>query len=119
KASLITLIQIKTLWSDFSREFQPIIALHREFAKLGYRQPKFLARYFKIDFGNTMHTHAKDQFFVRFTLDRWFTILFSFIKTLFPLPTSIKELYNDKRIWTLPVNYLKFIKWRVTSRNGH
>lgn len=119
KASLITLNQIQTLWNDFSREFQPIIALHRKFSKLGCRRPKFLSKHFKIDLGSTIYIHTKDQFFVRFTLDRWFTILFSFIKTFFPLPNSIRELYNDKRTWTLPLNYFKFFKWRVTSGHGH
>jgi len=44
--------------------------------------------------------------------------MLSYFKTLFPVPEAIKELYGDRRNFTLPLNYLRFIKWRVREWTG-
>jgi hypothetical protein len=67
---------------------------------------------------NNLSTIYKDKLIARFALDRWSTIIFSFFKTLFPFPVAIKELYRDKRNWSLPFNYVRFIKWRVKEWMG-
>ncbi|MFH2219766.1 MAG: hypothetical protein ABII68_08905, partial [Pseudomonadota bacterium] len=38
--------------------------------------------------------------------------------TAFPFPQAIKALYNDNRDRTLPINYLRFIKWRLSEWRG-
>jgi hypothetical protein len=45
-------------------------------------------------------------------------MVFSFVKALFPVTKAIKALYDDKRNWTLPFNYLKFIRWRLKEWRG-
>ncbi len=76
--------------------------------------PQFLHTYFKMDIGYTdIYSLYKDKFFDRLVLDRLSTIIGSHCKTLFPPPDSIKALYDDERIWMLPVNYVRFMKWRV------
>ena len=54
----------------------------------------------------------------RLALDRWNAILHSFTKTFFPPPSAIRELYRDFRNWTLPINYIRFILWRISKAKG-
>jgi len=117
KATGITLSQIQALWPDCAELFQDFIMRHQESNKYIRKHPKHLYRYFKIDIAaDTVYHHTKDQFVVRFTLDGFFTILTAFIKTYLPRPGLIKVFFNDKRIWMLPFNYMKFIKWRVSTQ---
>lgn len=113
KATFITMTQMHTLWKDFIEQFQPYLQVIQELKKKGYKPPSFLVSYFRLDVENKKpYNHSKEQFFVRLTLDKWSLILLSFIKTFFPNPKAIKELYNDKRTWALPANYIRFIKER-------
>jgi hypothetical protein len=78
-----------------------------------------LASYFEMDLEREYTFESvKDKLVARFALDHISTISRSFIKLLFPLPGVINELYEDRRTWMLPINYMKFIKWRVKDWIG-
>jgi hypothetical protein len=119
KITQITLNQINSLWNESAQELQGFQTLDQEIKKMGYKKPAFLYSYFKMDIGNRdSYSGNKDVIVFRFALDRWSTIIFSFFKSIFPFPEAIKELYNDRRSWTLPKNYLRFIKWRLGEWRG-
>jgi len=114
KTTQITLKQIRSLWTESSEEMQCLQKLDNEMNKMRCKAPGFLHSYFKMDIetGNLFNT-TKDLIFFRLVLDRRSAILFSFLKTILPFPHAIKELYEDKRNWRLPLNYLRFIRWRL------
>ncbi len=119
KTTLITLNQIQILWKESATEMQSLQTLHQEIQGMGYKEPIRLCSFFEIDVEKKDAFQAdKDKVMTRFALDRWPTIIFSFYKTLFPLPEAIKELYDDKRNWTLPINYLRFMTWRIRDWAG-
>ena len=114
KTTQITLNQINSLWKESAQELPGFQTLDQEIKKMGYKKPAFLYSYFKMDIENrNSFSGNKDIIVFRFALDRWSTIIFSFFKSIFPFPEAIKEFYNDRRNWTLPKNYLRFIKWRL------
>ena len=114
KTTLISLYQIQSVWEEASKEIKSIQMLQEETKNKGFRIPKYLTSSSKMNIysENTPNIY-RDKIITRLALDRWSTILFSYFKTLFPVPEAIKELYGDKRKWMLPFNYLRFIKWRV------
>ena len=118
KTALITLSQIQNLWGDDVMKIVAIPVLRQELR--GIRSVnQSLSSYFKLDSERQYgFQNLKDKFMVRFALDDISTVIFSFSKTLFPLPGVIKEFYTDKRNWTLPYNYLRFITWRVKEWTG-
>jgi len=119
KTTLITLSQMNDLWKESVHEMEPVQALKQELENTGCRIPKFLLSYFKMDLDKEYHSRIyKDKLLARFALDRWPVIILSFPRTLFPVPEAIKEVYKDKRNWTLPYNYLRFIKWRIGDWTG-
>jgi hypothetical protein len=76
--------------------------------------PRYLSEYFQMDLDMDYAPQLyKDKLVARFALDSFSTTSLSFFKTLFPVPGAIKELYRDSRNCALPMNYLKFIAWRV------
>lgn len=119
KTTLITLHQIQSLWKETANEMKSVPALDGEMINMGDKTQEFLLSYFRIgvDDDNVSNVY-KDKLVARFALDRWSTTALSYFKTLFPVPDAIKGLYNDKRNWTLPVNYLKFIRWRMKEWMG-
>lgn len=119
RATRITLNQIHSLWGDFAKKMQGLEILDQELKKTGYKTPAFLNSYFKMDVeSGGSFKESKDNVMFRFALDRWSTLLFSFGKSIFPFPRSIKELYEDRRNRALPKNYLRFIKWRLVEWRG-
>jgi hypothetical protein len=105
-------MQINALWKDASEKIASVANLLKEIEKTGVRVPRCLSTYFRMDPGRGSFPRIyKDKFMARLLLDSWPTILGSFLKTLFPSPRTIKALYDDKRNWTLPANYLR-LKWR-------
>jgi hypothetical protein len=120
KTTLITLDQIQSLCKESAEKVQAVRVLDQEIQKMRYKKlPASLSRYFRMDLENRNSSHdRKDQMIARFALDRWPQILFSFYKALIPFPQAIKELYEDDRNWTLPMNYLRFMKWRIRDWAG-
>ena len=119
KTTQITLNQINSLWKESAEELQGFLTLDQEIKKMGYKKPVFLYSYFKMDVeSRDSFSGNKDIIVFRFALDRWSTITFSFFKSIFPFPEAIKELYSDRRNWSLPMNYMRFIKWRLAEWKG-
>jgi hypothetical protein len=119
KTTLISLHQIKTLWEAISEKMCSFQTLEEEMKKTVYDVPKILLSYFQVDIHSERLTNIyKDKFMARFALDKRSDMLLSFPKTIFPVPDAIRELYRDRRNWTLPYNYVKFIKWRMKDWTG-
>jgi len=119
KTTQITLNQIQSLWKETAEEMKSVQILQQEIERMGYKVPGFLLSYFQMDSNKKYHSEIyKDKLIARLTLDKWSTIMLSYFKTLFPVPEAVKEFYNSKSNWTLPYNYLRFIKWRVREWTG-
>jgi hypothetical protein len=54
----------------------------------------------------------------KLALDKKANVLYSFTKIFFPKPQEVEALYPTTRKWMLPVNYLRFIWWRVRGRRS-
>jgi hypothetical protein len=119
KTTQITLNQIQMLWGESVREMSPIPILLSELKRLRYRDPGLLLSFSKMDIDRDhVFQDYRDKLVARLALDNFSTMVFSFVKALFPVTKAIKALYDDKRNWTLPFNYLKFIKWRLKEWRG-
>jgi hypothetical protein len=115
KTSRLTLNQMQGMFQESLREIKAFQILKDEL-KSGHKASELLLSFFKIDIEKSdLKQQNKDNLIIRFALDRWPVIIFSFLKTLLPFPGAIKELYNDRRNWFLPLNYLKFLAWRMKS----
>ncbi len=119
RTTLINLNQMRSLWEKDIDQMESVKALKQELAEAGHRVPAFLLSYFRMDIGSDSTSNMyKDKLVARLALDRLSTTVLSYFRTLFPVPEAIKELYKDRRNWSLPFNYLKFIKWRVKEWMG-
>ena len=114
KTTRIVLDQLVDLWGDQVREMKGFEVLDQAITESGIKVPRFLRTYFVMEIKRTEpHNLYKDKFLARLILDKWSTIIGSYFKTLFPPPEAIKALYEDERMWMLPINYMRFIWWRV------
>jgi len=119
KTTEITLDQIESLWPEVVKEMKAVKTLQREIGNMGYKKPRCLLSYFRMDLNRDYSPQIyKDKLLARLALDKRSTIIFSYFKTLFPVPEAIKELYKDQRNAMLPFNYAKFIHWRVKEWMG-
>jgi hypothetical protein len=118
KTTRITLSQMQGLWDEAISEMEAVRILTQELNKVR-KANLTLASYFEMDIEREYTFESmKDKLVARFALDHISTIFWSFMKMLFPLPGVINELYEDRRKWMLPINYMKFIKWRVKDWIG-
>lgn len=114
KTTIIILDQLDSLWCLSDRRLESFKILQKQLASLPIHIPQFLLRYFKIDIEKKYKTSgALDMQMSKFVLDKKSKILYSFIKILFPRPQDIRGLYPGTSKLTLPLNYLRFICWRV------
>jgi putative nucleotidyltransferase-like protein len=119
KTTKIALKQARSLWGNDFFKGSELWRFKAEMEKMHPKVPGFLNAYFKLQVEDrNLHQIKKDDIFFRFALDHWLTILFSFLKTAFPFPDAIKQLYDDQRNWRLPKNYLRFVKWRLEEWKG-
>lgn len=119
KTTQITLRQMQYLAGEFAHELKPVLILLQEIREMSCKEPALLYSFFKMDIHRKYKFQdKKDKFASRFALDKVPAILFSFAKVLFPAPGIIKALYGNSRPWGLPVNYLRFIVWRVKEWTG-
>lgn len=114
KTTKIILDQMDELWrlNDGPLESFPI--LRRQLAKMPIRPPNFLQHYFRMDIENPTNKKT-DMQMAKLVIDRKANVFYSFVKIFFPRPREIKAFYPKSGTWMLPVNYLKFICWRVTN----
>jgi hypothetical protein len=119
KTTQITLNQFRSLWQDYALDLQCLQMLDQQISQMGYKAPLFLNSYFKMDLNNGNASKIKkDNIIFRLALDSGPTIIFSFLKALFPFPEAIKQLYSDPRNSGLPRNYLRFLRWRLGEWKG-
>lgn len=110
----ITLKQMRSVWGTAIDQVKAAGILEQEIGTAGSRIPSLLLSYFRMNIDKDRENNLyKDKLVARFALDHWSTILLSYFRTLFPMPEAIRELYRDRRAWSLPFNYLRFIRWRV------
>lgn len=114
KTTLLTLSQIRALWPEEWDGIPAIRALSEALAGEGCRVAAFLVNYFRMDCQRPAKPEIyKDKLVARFALDGWRRILRSFMLVLLPPPEAIRALYGDHRTWTLPLNYLRYLTWRI------
>ena len=114
KTTQITLNQVEMLWGESVKEISALRILRSELNRLGYKEPTLLLSLSQMDIDRD-HSFQdyRDKLVARLALDNFSTMVFSFVKALFPVAEAIKALCDDRRNWTLPLNYLRFIKWRL------
>lgn len=113
KIAFISLKQIMSIWHDAVQEFQFLVDIHRDLENAGCRVPLFLSSYFMMQSDKGHHSNLKDRFMTRLTHDNQTDIVLSYLRSILPHPEAIKGLYEDRRLWKLPMNYLRFIIWRI------
>lgn len=114
KSVRISLCQLIDLWGDSCRYIKAVQDLDHAYRSMGCPEPKMLIAYFRFDpSGNRQHSPVIDRLMMRFALDRISSVLFSLQKTVLPSSRTIMMLYGDKRIWMLPIYYLRFLVWRI------
>ncbi|MGA2781884.1 MAG: nucleotidyltransferase family protein [Smithella sp.] len=116
KTALIILDQLDSLWRLSEGPLESFKILHEQMASLPIHTPKLLLRYFKMDIEKEYESdNAMDMEMAKLVLDKKSKVLYSFVKILFPRPQDIRGLYLGTSKLTLPLNYLRFICWRVTK----
>ena len=118
KTTRLTLNQMQNIFQESLKEIRLFPTLKDEL-KSGYKASGLLLSFFKIDIEKSdFEQQDKGNLIIRFALDRWPIIIFSFFKTFFPFPGAIKELYDDRRNCFLPFNYMRFFVWRLRDWKG-
>ncbi|MCX6224721.1 MAG: nucleotidyltransferase family protein [Bacteroidia bacterium] len=116
KTALIILDQLDSLWRLSDGRIESFKILQKRLASLPIHTPKFLLWYFKIDIEKEYKTSgALDMEMSKLVLDKKSKVMYSFVKILFPRPQDIRGFYPGTSKLTLPLNYLRFICWRVTK----
>lgn len=117
--TFITLSQMKGLWNDLVSKIESIQFIVGKLDELDIRRSGFLFSYFTLKGDEDIPSSIyKDRFIARFALDRWSNIFLSISNTLFPVPDAIKGLYHDQRSRTLPLNYVKYLCWKIKDWTG-
>ena len=119
KTILISIRQLDALWPERISSMQSIRTLKQLFIDMGCRTSGFLVSYFKMELGRSSELNFyMDKFVARFALDGLDTIFFSYLKTLFPPPEVIRQIYHSNANLMLPINYLRLICLRVKNWAG-
>lgn len=119
KTTGIILAQLDSLWGLRGGPLKSFRILQEQLANTPLHTPAFFIRFFSMNIEKEHETdNARDKIMAKFVLDSWSKVLYSFTKILFPRPTDIRGLYPASRNAMLPVNYLRFICWRVKDRFG-
>jgi len=116
KTALIILDQLDSLWRLSDGPLESFKILRERLASLPIHTPKFLLRYFKMDIEKEYESdNTMDMEMAKLVLDKKSKVLYSFVKIIFPRSQDIRGLYPGTSKLTLPLNYLRFICWRVTK----
>jgi len=119
KTTHITLRQLSHFWPEASGTMKSVRFLMESLPAKGYLMARYISGKLQKDCRGTDRTGTvKDVLFARFALDSWITIGQSFLKAVLPSPQVIKALYNEERVRFLPVNYLRFLIWRLREWIG-
>jgi len=119
KTAMITLGQISSICGELAESEASLSLFRKTVEGLGRRTPRFLNSFFRMA---PEKEHAfqdpRDKLVSRLALDGAGTICHSFLKSLLPMPEDIRQLYADRRRWMLPLNYSRFIAWRLREWKG-
>jgi hypothetical protein len=116
KTTEIILNQMDDLWRLSDGPLESFKILRAQLASLPIHTPKFLLHYFKMGIENEYKmSGALDMAMAKLALDKKSKVFYSFVKVFFPRPRDIRAFYPETGNWMLPVNYLRFICWRVTK----
>jgi len=115
KTTVIVLQQLDDLWELADAGLKSFKILQQQLAALPERPAKFLLRYFRMDLERN-EPGTLDMQMSKLVLDKRANVFYSFMKIFFPKPREVKALYPETGKWMLPVNYIRFIVWRVKSR---
>ncbi len=118
RATLISISQIEGLWRDDVLQLKSIGKLKQSLAAMACNVQKYLISYFKFDLDRPSGLTIQDKIAGRFALDGLSTTFLSYLKTAFPPPDAIQSFYHCKNSLMLPVNYLRFILWRLKHWTG-
>ena len=119
KTTLIILDQLDSLWRLSDGRLESFNILQKQLASVPIHPSKFLLRYFKIDIEKEYKTSGTlDMEMSKLVLDKKSKVMYSFVKILFPRPQDIRGFYPGTSKLTLPLNYLRFICWRVKQSTG-
>lgn len=114
KIAFITLHQIQSLWKEQVTDMVSFNAFNKEITHMGFKRPQRLIAYFHVKLGENYASRIlQDKLMARLALDKWSTIILSYLKTPFPNPRAIKGYYRDQRNWILPLHYVRFMLWRM------
>jgi hypothetical protein len=101
--------KIEALWPESSKRLRGLRILKNTTNKT----LSFLPIYGLIKLQpNTGTSSIRDKIVSRLVLDSWGTRRFSFIKSVFPSPEILAELYKDHPNKGMIRNYFRYIRWR-------
>ncbi|MDM7987665.1 MAG: nucleotidyltransferase family protein [Smithella sp.] len=118
RATLISISQMEGLWQDDVLRLQSIGKLKLSLTAMDCKVPEYLISYFKFNLDRSSGLTLRDKIAGRFALDGLRTTFLSYLKTACPPPDAIQSFYHCKSSLMLPVNYLRFILWRVKHWTG-
>lgn len=112
----IALGQLRLLWGEsaIAGGVEPVRLLEEGLRGVRPAVSRRLRERFTIDVaGKRRSMRAADRLSVRLALDRWSTIVGSYVKVLFPAPAALEALYGRRSPLLRPLLYLRFILWRA------
>ena len=119
KTAVIILNQLDALWRLSDGPLESFKIFREHIASLPIRPQAFLLRYFKMDIEKKYNMDdVVDLEMAKLVLDKKSKVIYSFVKVFFPRPQDIKAFYPETGNWMLPVNYLRFICWRIKQATG-
>ena len=118
RVAMISISQLEALWPSDTSRMQSVGSLKQSLVDMGCSVSKYLTSYFRMDLDSTSELNIRDKITGRFALDGLDTIFLSYLKTMFPPPEAIRELYHNDGKLMLPINYLRFICRNVTKWTG-
>jgi hypothetical protein len=112
----IILNQLDDIWRLSDGHLESFKILREQLASVPIHTPKILLSYFKMHIEKEYKMEgALDMAMAKLVLDKKSKVFYSFVKVFFPRPQDIRAFYPETGNWMLPVNYLRFIFWRVTK----
>lgn len=116
KSAIIILEQLDSLWHLSEGSLESFKILQEQLASFNIKPPRFLSRYFRMDIEKDYKlSGALDMQMAKLVIDKKSKVFYSFFKVFFPRPQDVRAFYPGAGSWMLPVNYLRFIFWRVTK----
>jgi hypothetical protein len=118
RVTMISICQIEDLWPTDASRIHSIKMLKQILIDMDYSVSKYLTSYFRMNLEGTSELSLMDKIVGRFALDGLDMIFLSYLKTIFPPPEAIHELFHTAGNLTLPIDYLRFICWRIKRWAG-